>query len=66
LHSRVSINEGKITVKQSKAIKSALDYVPQYLEFQRTYIPYVGAQVAVRLDGDLIFNEAFGYADLAN
>ncbi|MDQ3655509.1 MAG: beta-lactamase family protein, partial [Chloroflexota bacterium] len=39
---------------------------PQYLEYQRTYMPYVGAQVAVRVDGDLAFNEAFGYADLAD
>jgi len=48
-----------------KAIKTALDYVPSYLEFQRTYMPYVGAQVAVRVDGDLVFSQAFGFADLA-
>ncbi|MGC4105961.1 MAG: hypothetical protein QM753_06340 [Thermomicrobiales bacterium] len=35
------------------------------LEYQRTYMPYIGAQVAVRRDGDLLFNEAYGYADLA-
>jgi CubicO group peptidase (beta-lactamase class C family) len=29
-------------------------------------MPFVGAQVAVRLEGDLVFNEAFGYADLDN
>jgi CubicO group peptidase (beta-lactamase class C family) len=29
-------------------------------------MPFVGAQVAVRLDGDLIFDQAFGYADLAH
>ncbi len=53
-------------MKQLKAIQTALDYVPQFLEYQRTYMPYVGAQVAVRVDGDLLFNEAYGYADLAN
>jgi len=53
-------------MKQSKAIKTALDYVPHYLSLQQWYMPFVGAQVAVRLDGDLVFNEAFGYADLAN
>ncbi|MBA2469365.1 MAG: beta-lactamase family protein [Chloroflexia bacterium] len=51
-------------MKQSKAIKTALAYVPQFLEFQQRYMPYVGAQVAVRVDGDLLFNEAYGYADL--
>lgn len=53
-------------MKQAKAIETALDYVPRYLEYQRTYMPYVGAQVAVRVDGDLVYNEAFGFADLAN
>lgn len=53
-------------MKQSKAIKTALDYVPHYLSLQQWYMPFVGAQVAVRLDGDLVFNEAFGYAELAN
>lgn len=49
-----------------KAIKTALDYAPAWLEFQRTYMPYVGAQVAVRVDGDLVFSQAFGFADLEN
>ena len=48
------------------AIESALDYVPTYLEFQREYVPFVGAQVAVRHDGDLLLNEAVGYADIDN
>jgi CubicO group peptidase (beta-lactamase class C family) len=52
-------------VKQKAAIESALKYVPKWLEFQKSYMPYVGAQVAVRLDGDLIFNQAFGLADIA-
>lgn len=48
-----------------KAIKSALAYGSKWLAFQHEYNPYVGAQAAVRVDGELIFNEAFGYADLA-
>lgn len=46
-------------------VESALAYVPQYLAFQRDYMPFVGAQVAVRLNGDLIFNHAEGTADIA-
>lgn len=49
-----------------KAIESALDYVPKYLAFQRHYMPFVGAQVAVRLDGDLLLNHSEGIADIEN
>lgn len=48
-----------------KAIKEALEYGAKWIEFQHEYNPYVGAQVAARVDGELIFNQAFGYADLA-
>lgn len=51
-------------MNEKKAIKQALAYVPRYLQFQQSYMPFVGAQVAVRLDGELIFNEAFGFHDL--
>lgn len=47
-----------------KAITSALKYGAKWLKFQHEYNPYVGAQVAVRVDGELVFNEAFGMADL--
>lgn len=47
-----------------KAIKSALAYATKWLAFQHDYNPYVGAQMAVRVDGELIFNEAFGTADI--
>jgi CubicO group peptidase (beta-lactamase class C family) len=53
-------------LKEKKAIKQAFAYAPRYLEFQQSYMPYVGAQVAVRQDGKLLFNEAFGYSDLRN
>ncbi len=49
-----------------KAIESALAYAPRWLAFQRDYMPFVGAQIAVRVDGDLIFNHAVGRADVAN
>lgn len=47
-------------------VLDVLAYAPKWLEYQRTYMPYVGAQVAVRRDGELLFNEAYGTADLAN
>lgn len=47
-----------------KLIKGAFQYGAKWLEFQHQYNPYVGAQVAARVDGELIFNEAFGFADL--
>lgn len=53
-------------MEQTKAIKTALDYVPRFLEFQRPYMPFVGAQVAVRQAGDLLLNHAVGFADVAN
>lgn len=49
-----------------KAIKSALAYASKWVAFQHQYNPYVGAQVAVRVDHDLVMNEAFGMADVAN
>jgi CubicO group peptidase (beta-lactamase class C family) len=45
-------------------IESVVAYVPQYLEYQQGYLPFVGAQVAIRLEGELIFNHAVGYHDL--
>lgn len=49
---------------ERKAIKSALDYASKWIEFQHTYNPYVGAQVAARVNGNLILNEAFGFANV--
>lgn len=49
---------------ERKAIKSALEYASRWIAFQHGYNPYVGAQVAARLDGELIFNEAFGMANI--
>jgi CubicO group peptidase (beta-lactamase class C family) len=51
---------------QKDAIRTALDYVPRYLEFRQRYEPFVGAQVAVHVDGELLLNHSVGYADVAN
>ena len=48
------------------AIRSALAYVPEFLSFQQPYMPFVGAQVAARKDGELLLNHAVGYADVGN
>ena len=48
------------------AIQTVTDYLPSYLSYQHDYHPYVGTQVALRQDGDLLFNEAYGWADVAN
>ncbi len=49
---------------EKQTIKTALEYGAKWVEFQHEYNPYVGAQVAARVDGELVLNEAFGYADL--
>lgn len=49
-----------------QAIESVVAWVPRWLAFQRSYMPFVGAQVAVRVNGDLLFSHAVGIADLAN
>ena len=52
-------------MKTSKAIRTALAYVPSYLAVQQSHLPFVGAQVAVRRKGKLLLNHAVGVADLA-
>ena len=46
------------------AVVDAINYAREFLAYQQWYMPYVGAQVAVRYDGELLMNEAFGYRDL--
>lgn len=53
-------------MKEKAAIRTALDYVPSWVEFQLRYMPFVGAQVAVRYDGELLLDMAVGKADLEN
>jgi CubicO group peptidase (beta-lactamase class C family) len=47
-------------------VKTALAYVPSLLEIQQRYVPFVGAQVAVGMDGELLLNHAVGLADIEN
>jgi CubicO group peptidase (beta-lactamase class C family) len=47
-------------------VKTALAYVPSLLQFQQRYMPFVGAQVAVRMDGELLLNHAVGLAEIEN
>ncbi len=49
-----------------EAIQTALAYVPRWLEFQQGYMPFVGAQVAVRVEGELLLSHAVGMADIQN
>lgn len=53
-------------MNQKEAIMTALAYVPSWLDLQQRYMPFVGAQVAVRLDGELLLDHAVGLADIAN
>ena len=52
--------------EEIQAIQQVLDYIPSYFAFQQSYVPFVGAQVAVRKDGELLHSSAVGYADLAS
>lgn len=45
-------------------IRTAVAYAPGFIDFQHAYHPYVGTQIAVRVDGELLLNEAFGVADV--
>jgi CubicO group peptidase (beta-lactamase class C family) len=53
-------------MEEQEAIRTALAYVPSYLEFQQAYHPFVGAQIAVRVDGELLLDHAVGLADIDN
>lgn len=47
------------------AVATVTSYLPQYFSYQQTYMPYVGAQVAIWHDGELLYNDAFGHADVS-
>jgi CubicO group peptidase (beta-lactamase class C family) len=46
------------------AVVDAINYAREFLAYQQWYMPFVGAQVAVRYERELLMNEAFGYRDL--
>lgn len=48
----------------SAAEKVAFNIIDQWLQFQTKYAEDVGIQVSVRKKGELIFNEAYGYANI--
>jgi CubicO group peptidase (beta-lactamase class C family) len=47
-----------------KWLNAALDYVPRWMEFQLRHHEQPGCAVAVGLDGRIVFDQAFGRADL--
>lgn len=46
-------------------LNAALGYIPRWLEFQLRYHEQPGCVIAVAHRGELVLEEAFGYADLA-
>ena len=48
----------------TEKIRTALGYATRFVGFQHSYHPYVGTQIAVRVDGELLLSEAFGVADV--
>ena len=48
----------------TKWLKAALDYIPQWLEFQMRQHEQPGCILAVSHKGRIVLDEAFGYADL--
>jgi D-alanyl-D-alanine carboxypeptidase len=48
-----------------KWLNAALDYIPGWLEFQLRYHEQPGCVVATAYKGELVFEQAFGYAELA-
>jgi CubicO group peptidase (beta-lactamase class C family) len=49
----------------SKWLNAALDYIPRWLEFQLRYYEQPGCVVALAHGGEVVFEQAFGYAELA-
>jgi D-alanyl-D-alanine carboxypeptidase len=49
----------------SEWLSAALDYIPRWLEFQLRHLDQPGCVVAVAERGRIVFEQAFGIADLA-
>jgi len=47
-----------------KWLKAALDYIPQWVEFQMRQHEQPGCVIAVAHKGRIVLEEAFGHADL--
>src|SRR3954471_6479672 len=48
-----------------KWISAAIDYIPQWLDYQMRHFDQPGSIIAVAYKGKLVFEQAFGHADLA-
>src|SRR5262245_63705271 len=48
-----------------KWLNAALDYIPRWLQFQLRYHAQPGCVAAIAHKGEVVFEEAFGFADLA-
>jgi len=51
-------------MRNGKWLKSALDYIPRWLEFQMRQHEQPGSVIAISHRGRIVLEEAFGYADL--
>ena len=47
-------------------LKPALDYIPQWLEYQMRESEQPGCVVATALKGQVVLEQAFGCADITN
>ena len=47
-----------------KRLTAALDYIPQWIEFQMRESEQPGCVIAVAHKGRIVLEEAFGHADL--
>ena len=48
-----------------KWLNAALDYIPRWLQFQLRYHEQPGCVAAIAYRGEVVFEQAFGSADLA-
>jgi len=48
-----------------RSLERAVEYLSTWLAYRRPYANVTGYAVAISWRGELVFNEAFGYADLS-
>jgi CubicO group peptidase (beta-lactamase class C family) len=48
-----------------KWVSAAIDYIPQWLDYQMRLTEQPGSVIAIAHEGKLVFEQAFGHADLA-
>ena len=47
-------------------IRAAIEYIPSWIEFQMRQHQQPGCSIAITVDGRVVLEQAFGYANLAN